>query len=182
MENQVVNKIQIEGTERAIDLFHSISQRLNKKSSDKITQISRSLWKTNWKATIDWNYKNLKCKWAVVEKTGTDFIIILSGWDPANGVQDKIFNSLKKIDPDVIIRNDFHNTDLEFIGTRILYKEYKIEHKIDREDIKDNIIVDKDDKKYDSMLNELRKANLYFAEMELQEYQHYEGNPKDYEK
>ncbi len=182
MENQVVNKIQIEGTERAIELFHSISHRLNKKSSDKITQISRLLWKTTWKATIDWNYENLKCKWAVVEKTGRDFIIVLSGWDPADGVQDKIFKSIKKIDPNVIIRNEFHNDDLKFIGTRILYKEYIIEHKIDAKDIKDNITVDKDDKKYDSILNELRKANLYFAEIELQEFMQYEeGNTSDYE-
>ena len=176
MPNQVTNNIQVNGNESSRVFFRKLSDRLNQKNNDKITQIASLLWQNTYKGTISWNYKHLKCRWAVVERAGQDCITILSGRTPAAGVQDRIFNTLKKIDKNVALINEYHDTDEKYIGTRILYREFESNEKVNQKDIETN----KDDPNYQHILSDMKNATRYRAEGQLYEWKKiHEGDYDD---
>jgi hypothetical protein len=166
MSNRVTNNIQIQGNEGSRTFFDKLCRRFSQRPEDKLSQIPAVLWKNSHDGTISWSYKHMKCRWAVVEKTGMDYIIVLSGKMPASGMQERIFKTIKKIDPKVVIINEYEDTEHKYIGTRILYCDYDIEEKVSEEEIK-NIDTD-GDVCYNTIL-EMKKAARYRAEGRLSE-------------
>lgn len=160
MPNRVTNNIQIQGNEGSKVFFDKLCKRFSQRPEDKLSQIPAVLWKNSHNGTFSWSYKHMKCKWAVVEKTGLDYIIILSGKMTATGIQERIFKTIKKIDPKVVIINEYEDTQHKYIGTRILYCDYDIEEKVSEEEMK-NIDTD--------TLLEMKKAARYRAEGRLSE-------------
>jgi hypothetical protein len=146
--------------------FEKLCKRFAQRPEDKLSQIPAVLWKNSHKGTFAWSYKNMKCKWAVVEKTGMDYIIILSGKKPATGIQERLFKTVKKIDPKVVIINEYEDTNYDYVGTRILYGEYDIEEWVSKEEIKS---IDTGVDVCYNILLEMKAAARYRAEGRLSE-------------
>jgi hypothetical protein len=178
MPNQVTNNIRVEGNESCRAFFSKICDRLNQKSSDKITQLPALLWKNTYKGTIKWNYRNMKCRWAVMENFGENHMCVLSGRSPADGVHNRIFKTLRKMDENVVLVNDYSDSETECIGTRILYRNYEANETVSEEDL--TTLKQKENSDYFHELTDMMKAVKYQAEGKLYEWKNiHQGEDDD---
>jgi hypothetical protein len=133
-----------------------------------MTQLPALLWKNTYNGTVAWNYKNMKCRWAITQSAGDGFICVLSGRTPAEGIHNRLFKALKKIDKNVVLLNDYSDTNTRCVGTRILYREYEVDERITKEEV--NSIKSKNDSEYFHDLTDTMKALKYKAEIKLYEW------------
>ena len=135
MANDVNNFITIECNEEARAEMKRIAEAMNK-SEHKNLEVADVLWDGEFENHVSWTTENLGAKWCTCEEACEDHLMLTSAWYQVDGVQDKLYEKLKKFDENVLVHMTYEDECPDFIGVRIRYLDEIIDH-MDDEDIVD---------------------------------------------
>ena len=103
MANDVNNFITIECNEEARAEMKRIAEAINK-SEHKNLEVADVLWDGEFENHISWTTENFGAKWCTCEEACEDHLMLTSAWYQVDGVQDKLYEKLKKFDENVIVK------------------------------------------------------------------------------
>jgi len=135
MANNVNNFITIECNDEAREEMKRIVEAINN-SEHRNLEVADVLWDGEFENHVTWTTENLGAKWCTVEEAYEDHLMLTSAWYSVHGVQDKLYEKLKRFDENVLVKMTYEDECPEFIGIRIRYLDEIIDYE-DDEDLVD---------------------------------------------
>ena len=132
MANNVNNFITIECNEEARAEMKRIAEAMNK-SEHKNLEVADVLWDGEFENHVSWTTENFGAKWCTCEEACQDHLMLTSAWYQVDGVQDKLYEKLKKFDENVLVHMTYEDEHPDFIGVRIRYLDEIIDHTEDED-------------------------------------------------
>lgn len=135
MANNVNNIITVECNHEARAEMKRIAEAINNSEHENL-EVADVLWDGDFVRQTDWTSENLGAKWVICEEACEDHLILTSAWYKTDGVQDKLYEKLKRLDDNVLVKMSYEDECPDFIGCRIRFLGEYIDH-VDDEDIVD---------------------------------------------
>ena len=151
MANHVTNRITLIGNKSIKQLAREINRRFmadkkKHKDEEENSSVGRVLYGLSGE-DAELNMSTTGSAWVYVDGPWDENppLRLISSWSPINGVQDFILENCAKLDPNVIVINEYSDESALFIGCRVVVsRKGKVVEFVEQEDTSNYTLVDED--------------------------------------